>query len=202
MSKVREPFSFIKTLTALLLIVLCLLAAQWQFNRGVNRHARNSVITARVSLPAINLDLAKESPTDFEWQTVITTGSFDASQQILLRNRYSEGVYGFEVLTLFTAQTGESRKHQDLYLKILIEDQQVAVTLLGLQADARVPEEEPRHSRQGQVPARVRTDAHEEPAPGVPGVPGEDGQSVLHQEAARAAAAVAANQRAGAGRTV
>ncbi len=106
MSKVREPFSFIKTLTALLLIVLCLLAAQWQFNRGVNRHARNSVITARVSLPAINLDLAKESPTDFEWQTVITTGSFDASQQILLRNRYSEGVYGFEVLTLFTAQTG------------------------------------------------------------------------------------------------
>jgi surfeit locus 1 family protein len=42
-----------------------------------------------------------------EWQTVSTSGSFDQSQQILLRNRYSEGKYGYEVLTLFTSATGE-----------------------------------------------------------------------------------------------
>ena len=34
-------------------------------------------------------------------------GRFDSNQQILLRNRYSEGKYGYEVLTLFTSNSGE-----------------------------------------------------------------------------------------------
>ena len=42
-------------------------------------------------------------PENHEWQPVTTTGVFDEKQQILLRNRYFEGVYGFEVLTLFTS---------------------------------------------------------------------------------------------------
>jgi len=41
--------------------------------------------------------------TDYEWQTVSTTGSFDTETQILLRNRYNEGKYGYEVLTLFNS---------------------------------------------------------------------------------------------------
>jgi cytochrome oxidase assembly protein ShyY1 len=41
-----------------------------------------------------------------EWQQVTEEGTFDSGSQILLRNRYSEGVYGFELLTLFTSTTG------------------------------------------------------------------------------------------------
>ena len=41
-----------------------------------------------------------------EWQPVSVVGSFDPKSQILLRNHYSDGVYGFELLTRFTATTG------------------------------------------------------------------------------------------------
>ena len=37
----------------------------------------------------------------------MTQGVFDSTKQILLRNRYSEGFYGFEVLTLFTTSNNE-----------------------------------------------------------------------------------------------
>jgi len=99
----REPWAILKSLVALVLIALCVVAAQWQYHRGVDRHARNSMIQAHIALPALPLDFAKNTPHEFEWQSVRTSGAFDASHQILLRNRYSEGVYGFEVLTLFTS---------------------------------------------------------------------------------------------------
>jgi surfeit locus 1 family protein len=107
MVKVREQYSFLKTVVSLILIVLCLTAANWQYHRGVDRHARNTVIENRISLPAIELKDIVASPIDHEWQSVRATGNFDTAQQILLRNRYSEGIYGLEVLTLFTARTGE-----------------------------------------------------------------------------------------------
>lgn len=107
MAKVREPFSFFKSLVALALIVLCLIAAQWQYHRGVDRHARNAIIQKNIALPATSLDSVKNSPLAAEWQSVTTQGFFDPTQQILLKNRYSEGFYGFEVLTLFTTPNNE-----------------------------------------------------------------------------------------------
>jgi surfeit locus 1 family protein len=41
---------------------------------------------------------------DYEWQPVSTSGSFNKEKQILLRNRYNDGKYGYEVLTLFTSK--------------------------------------------------------------------------------------------------
>ncbi len=107
MSKEREPYSLLKSFVALLLIALCLMAAQWQYHRGVDRHARNAMIQAHISLAPVTLDSVKNTPRAFEWQSVTTSGSFDSTQQILLRNRYSEGVYGFEVLTLFATPNNE-----------------------------------------------------------------------------------------------
>ena len=104
---VKEPWSFLKTLIALALIVLCMWAAQWQYHRGVDRHARNTIIEERIAKEAIDLADIDKKISNNEWQSVTATGSFDQSQQILLRNRYSEGKYGYEVLTLFTSTTGE-----------------------------------------------------------------------------------------------
>ena len=105
--RAREKFVFLKTIVALALICLCLIAAQWQYNRGVDRHARNSMIEANIAAPIISLTSAASDLVKNEWRTVSTTGSFDASQTILLRNRYFEGKYGFEFLTLFTSSKGE-----------------------------------------------------------------------------------------------
>lgn len=104
----KESFSLFKSLIALLLIVGCLWAAQWQYHRGVARHARNAVIETNSSMKTVSLTSVLTTPQAHEWQPVTTEGSFDASSQILLRNRYSEGVYGFELLTRFTNTTGQT----------------------------------------------------------------------------------------------
>ena len=105
--KGKEPWSFLKTLVALALIVLCVWAAQWQYHRGVDRHARNTIIEERIARDAIELGQIDSELANNEWQSIVTTGSFDEKKQILLRNRYSEGKYGYEVLTLFTSTSGE-----------------------------------------------------------------------------------------------
>lgn len=103
----REPWAIFKSVVAVALIVLCLWAAQWQYQRGVDRHARNSLIVNHIALPPTPLSDVDSHPNQFEWQSVLATGEFNSRDQILLRNRYSEGVYGFEILTLFTSTEGK-----------------------------------------------------------------------------------------------
>lgn len=107
-SAAKEPWPIFKSFIALLLIFLCIWAAQWQYHRGVDRHARNTVIAERISKPAIELTSITSNFENYEWQSVSAVGVFDSDQQILLRNRYSEGKYGYEVLTLFKAQDGRT----------------------------------------------------------------------------------------------
>ena len=97
----KERYTFLKTLVALLLVLLCLWAAQWQYHRGVDRHARNTLIVDQSQLPAVELNQLTGNVDSFEWRAISIQGSFDDKNQILLRNRYNEGVYGFEQLTLF-----------------------------------------------------------------------------------------------------
>jgi len=104
--RVREKFFFLKSLVALALICLCLIAAQWQYHRGVDRHARNSLIEANIAAPEMSLVAATKDLKKNEWRIVRTSGRFDSNQTILLRNRYFEGKYGFEYLTLFVTPDG------------------------------------------------------------------------------------------------
>jgi cytochrome oxidase assembly protein ShyY1 len=106
--KSREPQAVFKTLISLLLIAGCLWASQWQYQRGIDRHQRNSAIEAAVLQPIISLDEVAENAIAFEWRTIETTGEFDPENQILLKNRYFEGVYGYEVLTRFQLLDGRN----------------------------------------------------------------------------------------------
>ena len=98
---VKERYAFFKTLVALILVLFCLWAAQWQYHRGVDRHARNTLIVEQSQLPEVELGELDGNIDSFEWRKISIQGSFDDKNQILLRNRYNEGVYGFEQLTLF-----------------------------------------------------------------------------------------------------
>jgi cytochrome oxidase assembly protein ShyY1 len=108
LSKKREELSLLKSLVALLLIFLCIWAAQWQFNRGLDRQARNDAIEENTARPAQPLAALASDIAANEWQTTTITGTFDITQQILLRNRYFEGVYGFQLLTRFESVDGKS----------------------------------------------------------------------------------------------
>jgi cytochrome oxidase assembly protein ShyY1 len=105
----KESYSLLKSLIALALIALCLWAAQWQYDRGVARHARNAMIESNSSRPVADLSSLLSAVDSHEWKPATTAGTFDTSSQILLRNHYSEdGVYGFELLTRFTTNDGKS----------------------------------------------------------------------------------------------
>ncbi len=100
----KEPLSLLKTLIALALVILCLIAANWQYHRGIDRQAKNFKIEANaryetVPLSKLALDTnLKES----EWRSVSIIGRFNPEHEVLLRNRYNpDGKYGFEYLTLF-----------------------------------------------------------------------------------------------------
>ena len=100
----KEPNSLIKSFIAILLCALCLVAANWQFHRGVLRHANNQKIIDNTSLPTIPINQVIDFSKS-EWRTVTITGTFDSNHQVLLRNRYnSEGKYGYEFLTLFKSE--------------------------------------------------------------------------------------------------
>lgn len=103
----REDYAFLKSALAFLLIAGCIWAAQWQYHRGVARHDRNSQITSHIALPVEPLSNNAKFPEKNEWQRVSVTGKFDSTRQILLRNHYFEGKYGFEALTAFRANSGE-----------------------------------------------------------------------------------------------
>jgi surfeit locus 1 family protein len=105
--KSKEPWSIFKTIVALALVFLCLVAADWQYTRGIDRQARNNIIEERIARSPIELSSRDAVLDNNEWQSITTTGRFDSTQQILLRNRYWEGKYGYEVLTLFTNASGE-----------------------------------------------------------------------------------------------
>jgi surfeit locus 1 family protein len=82
-------------------------AADWQYTRGIDRQARNNIIEERIARSPIELSSRDAVLDNNEWQSITTNGRFDSTQQILLRNRYWEGKYGYEVLTLFTNASGE-----------------------------------------------------------------------------------------------
>ncbi len=94
------------TVIAGALVLLCLWASQWQYHRGIDRHHRNFLISTHVALPTVPLASAIDNISDAEWRTVSTTGIFDSRHQILLRNRYNEGKYGYDLLTLFHDDQG------------------------------------------------------------------------------------------------
>ena len=78
-----------------------MIAANWQYQRGVNRHASNFKIESNTSLPTISLNKVKNAAEN-EWRSVTAIGIFDRNHEVLLRNRYNgNGVYGYEYLTLF-----------------------------------------------------------------------------------------------------
>jgi cytochrome oxidase assembly protein ShyY1 len=107
-SSEKESKTFLKHLLALILVLGCLWASQWQFQRGIDRQDRNQAIESQLTLSPIQLKDVKVEFEENEWRTVTVEGSFDTTNQILLKNRYYEGVYGYEVLTRFTASDGRS----------------------------------------------------------------------------------------------
>lgn len=109
MKRFISPMSLLQTFVALLLIAGCLFASQWQFARGSGQSQTNKIIAQNLELPPLALsDIENLDPVANQWRSIKITGSFSQVHQELVRNRYYEGKFGFEVLTLFKSDGGEN----------------------------------------------------------------------------------------------
>jgi len=61
-----------------------------------------------MNIQAVDLETVKSSVKENEWRVITTSGTFNSNQQILLRNRYFEGKYGYAVLTRFTTESDDA----------------------------------------------------------------------------------------------
>jgi cytochrome oxidase assembly protein ShyY1 len=96
------PIALFQTALMLTLVALSVIAFQWQWHKGQVRSHQNSIIRSNLTLPVLKESkLIDLDPTAYQWREVSLAGNFDQSHILLLRNRYFEGKYGFEVLTLF-----------------------------------------------------------------------------------------------------
>lgn len=90
--------------------LLCCGLALWQFDRGRQASADNAITAANFN--AAPLPIAQALPTlssygaDQIWQRVSAEGTFDANEQLFVRNRSNGTDIGFEVLTPLRLRTG------------------------------------------------------------------------------------------------
>ena len=97
------------SLLAVILVALCLQGARWQFDRHEVRHAKNELIRANVAkAPITESDLTDLNLNEVAWRSIKITGRFSPESEILVRNRYHEGKYGFGVVTLFQSSAGKN----------------------------------------------------------------------------------------------
>lgn len=95
------------SLLALLLLVGCLIAGNWQFDRGMDRRAENAKIERNLDLPTIDFsDATSWSEDEKLWRQFKVEGRFLPQHEILMRNRYHNEQYGFGVATLFLLSDG------------------------------------------------------------------------------------------------
>ena len=104
-----RAISLLQSAIALALTVGCLFAAQWQFHRGTAQMDNNKIINANLQQKTLGSnELQGLDPVANQWREISLTGKFSRNLQELVRNRYNEGKFGFEVLTLFTTKSGDN----------------------------------------------------------------------------------------------
>lgn len=110
----RSPRWLAGLLVAVLFAVACVLLAQWQLDRRVERAERNAAVLENYDSAPVPLDaaLAGDAPAgEDEWRPVRLTGSYAPGRTVLVRNRPQGDGNGYLVALPFLAErdatTGE-----------------------------------------------------------------------------------------------
>ncbi len=94
---------------AVLLAVLCLVAARWQWHRYSEREAQIDLVESNYSAEPVRVDDllpgpgARLDPGDV-WRPAVLEGRYVPEETVLLRNRPVHGTPGFHVLVPFEAE--------------------------------------------------------------------------------------------------
>ncbi len=107
MKKFFTLSEILKSLVAVILIALCLLASNWQWDKGSLQTRQNGIIKTNITKAPLESISGIVDPVSDQWLRASIDGHFIQGQQTLVRNRYFQGAYGFEVLQLFQTTAGK-----------------------------------------------------------------------------------------------
>lgn len=80
----------------------------WQLERLQERRASNAQIVARMDLPPLKITGEALDTTNLEYHSATVTGTYDFSQEIVLRNRTKEDAPGVDLLTPLKIQGSDT----------------------------------------------------------------------------------------------
>jgi surfeit locus 1 family protein len=90
-------------LTTLLVLAgggLCIRLGVWQLDRLEQRRAFNAHVEAMWTMePLVLSGNSEDDLSGMEYRTVILDGTYDFENQVVLRNRYFQNIYGYHLLT-------------------------------------------------------------------------------------------------------
>lgn len=96
------------TLVCLLLLPAFKALSDWQWRRLHQRQAWNDIITSNQTAPPIDVSDLPPSPTDADqWRIVRACGSWEATTQVLVRQRPYQARQGFWVVTALRTAVGD-----------------------------------------------------------------------------------------------
>jgi surfeit locus 1 family protein len=87
------------TLAALVLTAVFIRLGMWQLGRLQERRAENALVASRITAPPLELTGAPIDIDDLEYRRVTVRGTYDHSQEVVLRNRSRDGVPGVDIIT-------------------------------------------------------------------------------------------------------
>lgn len=83
------------------LLVLCIVAGNWQLNKGLTLSQKNRNIAARSVLAAV-ANPKVINPIKDQWRQIKLDGNFNSDYR-LIKNQYQEGQFGFHILQYFNS---------------------------------------------------------------------------------------------------
>ena len=100
----------------LVMLALCVVLANWQWNRYQQRQLENAALDAALAAPTVpvgtllgaapgDVDPAPLDPT-LQWRTVTATGTFDQAAEVAVRRRPLDGRNGFWIVTPLRTDSG------------------------------------------------------------------------------------------------
>jgi cytochrome oxidase assembly protein ShyY1 len=103
-------FGFIAA--AVLFAIACAFLANWQFDRGQQASADNTIVAANFSAAPVPIEKALPTLDSYDasqnWQRVSITGVYRADDELVVRNRSNGGDNGFEVVTPLQLSDGST----------------------------------------------------------------------------------------------
>lgn len=106
---VLSPRWLLALVVAAAFAVACVFLGRWQWGKYEDKLLRADAVTTNYSAPAVDLGgLVDRLPLteSGEWTRVTATGTYDAADQLLVRNRVQGGSPGLEVLVPLTLTPG------------------------------------------------------------------------------------------------